>query len=83
VDGCLTGLKELMPRGEPDFRFLRANAWDGSGLVWEWRGRIQSKNVEIQLRSLDNGERYLGPVHIGEKFVGWYEMTPTEEQLTD
>jgi len=83
VDGCFSGLKELMPRGEPDFSFLRANAWDGSGLVWEWRGRIQSKNVEIQLRSLDNGERYLGPVHVEEKFVGWYEMTPTEEQLTD
>ena len=74
VDECLTGLKTLMPRGEPDFRLVRANAWDGSGLAWEWRGRIESVHIEVQLRSLGRGNRYLGLVHREGRFAGWFEV---------
>jgi hypothetical protein len=63
-----------MPRGEPDFRLVRANAWDGSGLAWEWRGRIESVHIEIQLRSLGRGNRYLGLVHREGRFAGWFEV---------
>ena len=76
---CLPKLVTLMPQGEPDFKFVLANAWDGSGLAWQWRGRIDSRHVEVQMRSLGNGDSYLGPVHVEGKFVGWYEMTSSRE----
>jgi len=76
---CLPKLVTLMPQGEPDFRFALANAWDGSGLAWQWRGIIESRHVEVQMRSLGNGDSYLGPVHVEGKFVGWYEMTSSRE----
>ncbi len=78
VDECLTGLKNLKPRGEPDFCFVRANAWDGSGLAWEWRGRIDSVHIDVQLRSMGDGDRYLGLVHREGRFAGWYEILPPE-----
>ena len=74
---CLPELMTLMPQGEPDFRFCLANAWDGSGLAWQWRGRIDSRHVEVQMRSTGNGDSYLGPVHVEGNFVGWYELTPS------
>jgi len=74
---CLPELVTLMPQGEPDFRFVLANAWDGSGLAWQWRGRIDSRQVEVQMRPLGNSDSYLGPVHIEGKFVGWYKLTPS------
>ena len=73
----LPDLMTLMPQGEPDFRFVLANAWDGSGLTWQWRGRIDSRHVEVQMRPLGNGDSYIGPVHVEGKFVGWYEVTPS------
>ena len=81
VDDCLAEMKTLMPRGEPDFCLARANAWDGSGLVWEWRGRIESVHVEVQLRSLGKGHRYLGLVHREGRFAGWYEFLPPHERV--
>jgi hypothetical protein len=76
---CLPKLVTLMPQGEPDFKFVLANAWDGSGLAWQWRGRIDSRHVEVQMRSTGNGDSYLGPVHVEGKFVGWYEITSCRE----
>jgi hypothetical protein len=76
---CLPELATLMPQGEPDFRFVLANAWDGSGLTWQWRGIIESRHVEVQMRSTGNGDSYLGPVHVEGKFVGWYEITSCRE----
>jgi cholesterol oxidase len=76
---CLPKLVTLTPQGEPDFKFALANAWDGSGLAWQWRGRIDSRHVEVQMRSLGNGDSYLGPVHVDGKFFGWYEMTSSRE----
>jgi cholesterol oxidase len=83
VDECMTGLKTLMPRGEPDFRLVRANAWDGSGLAWEWRGRIESVHIEVQLRSLGSGNRYLGLVHREGRFAGWFEVQAPGEAAED
>ncbi|MCZ6831627.1 MAG: GMC oxidoreductase, partial [Gammaproteobacteria bacterium] len=74
---CLPKLVTLKPQGEPDFRFILANAWDGSGLAWQWRGIIDSRHIEVQMRSLGNRDSYLGPVHVEGKFVGWYEITPS------
>ena len=81
MDDCLTELKTLLPRGEPDFCVVRANAWDGSGLAWEWRGRIESVHIEVQLRSLGKGRRYLGLVHREGRFAGWYEFLPPHERV--
>jgi hypothetical protein len=73
---CLPELVTLMPQGEPDFRFALANAWDGSGLAWQWRGIIDSRHVEVQMRAIGNNEGYLGPVHVEGKCVGWYGNDP-------
>jgi len=58
---------------------VEANAWDGSGLCWQWRGRCSAQLsseqlADIQFRSLPDSDRMLARIRQHDGPEGWYLM---------
>jgi cholesterol oxidase len=49
-----------------------AEAWDGSGLAWQWTGFVGDDLFEIQCREIASERGYLGYVYRNNKNEGWF-----------
>ncbi len=65
-------LETLKPPGGALPGVVPANAWDGSGLCWQWRGESSGQLTDIQFRPLPDSERMLARVRQHDGAEGWY-----------
>ena len=65
-------LDTLKPPGGALPGVVPANAWDGSGLCWQWRGESSGQLTDIQFRPLPDSERMLARVRQHDGAEGWY-----------
>jgi hypothetical protein len=62
----------LKPGHHPKGTFCLANAWDGSGLSWQWSGIERGEVLELQARQLNDEQGLLAAVYHGGKPAGWF-----------
>ena len=72
VVACQSSLTTLKPAPSLEDRFDLVNAWDGSGLAWQWSGTEGGDVVELQARPLASQPGYLASVYRGHCHEGWY-----------
>ncbi len=72
VDDCESTLDTLQPRVHLHNTFCLANAWDGSGLTWQWSGVGGGEVVELQARVLNNEQGLLAAVNHAGTSAGWF-----------
>ena len=65
-------LKTLKPPAGALPGVIPASAWDGSGLCWQWRGKISGQPTDIQFRPLPDSDRMLARVRQHDGPEGWY-----------
>ena len=75
IDKVSETLKTLKPSASTLSGLVPANAWDGSGLCWQWRGDSSGQLTDIQFRPLPESDRMLARVRQHDGAEGWYLLT--------
>jgi hypothetical protein len=68
-------LETLKPATVEFSGVVPANAWDGSGLCWQWRGKCSGKLTDMQFRPLPDSDRMLARVGQQDGPEGWYLLS--------